>query len=354
MKIAFFIGSMARGGAERVISILANHYVRKGWKVEIILLLKNKVEYDLSDQVKVIDMSGLSNSYFKNAGIWLKRIRSYLGSEKPDCVVSFVARINALVLTASIGLKTKIIVSERNDPRHDGRSNAMQAYCDLIYRRSAGIVFQTEYERSCFSDKVQKMGIVIPNPVSVTAMPQRGGQTLKIITAGRLAEQKNQKILIEAVDKIKENFQNLECYIYGEGPLEQFLKGEIDKKGLNKVVFLPGNVKNIYEKVSEASVFVMTSDYEGLSNSLIEAMMIGVPCITTDYPGARELIVDNENGKVVPCNDANALAKALIEMLSDTTQAQKYARAAEMSAREYSAEVVLNKWDNFIEAVIIR
>lgn len=323
MKIAFFIGSMARGGAERVLSILANHYIERGWEIEIVMLLKNKVEYDLADQIKVIDMSGVSNSYLKNAGKWLKRIRAYLRSENPDCVISFVARINALVLTASVGMKTKIIVSERNDPKHDGRSAAMQVYCDLLYRRSAGVVFQTEYEQSCFSDEVKKKGVVIPNPVSVDIKAKQGGHVVRIVTAGRLAEQKNQKMLIEAVHKISSEFSNLECYIYGEGPLEQFLKDEIDKKGLNKVVFLPGNVKNIHEKVSEASVFVMTSDYEGLSNALIEAMMIGVPCITTDYPGARELIVDQKNGKVVPRNDADALAKALVEILSNVALAKK-------------------------------
>ena len=354
MKIAFFIGSMARGGAERVLSILANHYIEKGWEIEIVMLLKNKVEYDLADQVKVIDMSGVSNSYLKNAGKWLKRIRAYLLSENPDCVISFVARINALVLTAAVGMKTKIIVSERNDPKHDGRSVAMQVYCDLLYRRSAGVVFQTEYEQSCFSDEVQKRGVVIPNPVSVDIKAKQGGHVVRIVTAGRLAEQKNQKMLIEAVYKISSEFPNLECYIYGEGPLEQFLKDEIDKKSLNKVVFLPGNVKNIHEKVSEASVFVMTSDYEGLSNALIEAMMIGVPCITTDYPGARELIVDGKNGKVVPRNDADALAKAMAEILSNVALAKRYAEAAEKSARTYSAELVLNKWDSFIEMVSMK
>ena len=161
-------------------------------------------------------------------------------------------------------------------------------------------------------------------------------------------------MLIEAVYKISSEFPNLECYIYGEGPLEQFLKDEIDKKSLNKVVFLPGNVKNIHEKVSEASVFVMTSDYEGLSNALIEAMMIGVPCITTDYPGARELIVDGKNGKVVPRNDADALAKAMAEILSNVALAKRYAKAAEKSARTYSAELVLNKWDSFIEMVSMK
>ena len=354
MKIAFFIGSMARGGAERVLSILANHYIEKGWEVEIVMLLKNKVGYDLADKIKIIDMSGMNNSYLKNAGKWLMRIRGYLRSEKPDCVISFVARINALVLTASVGLKTKIIVSERNDPKHDGRSTVMQAYCDLLYRRSAGIVFQTKYEQSCFSDKVQKRGVVIPNPVSVDIKAKQGGDVLRIVTAGRLAEQKNQKMLIEAVYKISAGFPNLECYIYGEGPLEQFLKDEIDKKGLNKVVFMPGNVKNIHEKISEASVFVMTSNYEGLSNALIEAMMIGVPCITTDYPGACELIIDKQNGKVVPCNDVDALAKALVEILSNITLAKNYAEAAEISASTYNTKVILHKWDSFIEMVSMK
>ena len=125
MRIAFFIGHMGAGGAERVISILANDYADKGWDVDIIMLLANRVEHKLRPQIRTISLVGTSERYTKNAMSWLVRIRSYVKNEKPDRVVSFIGRINALVLTATIGMKVPVIVSERNDPKHDGRGKVM-------------------------------------------------------------------------------------------------------------------------------------------------------------------------------------------------------------------------------------
>ena len=122
MKIVFFMGSMCRGGAERVISIIANDYCARGWDVEIAVLLKNKVEYDLDDRIRIVDLTGKHASYIKNAAFWASSIRRYLKQTKPDRVVSFAGRINALVLTAGMGLGLPVVVSERNDPMHDGRS----------------------------------------------------------------------------------------------------------------------------------------------------------------------------------------------------------------------------------------
>ena len=117
MKISFFIGGMRRGGAERVISILANDYCQRGWDVDIVLLLNNAVEYDLDSRINIVNITKKSGGYLKNAPRWLGGIRKYLKNRKPDRVVSFVGRINALVLTANIGLKLPVVVSERNDPK---------------------------------------------------------------------------------------------------------------------------------------------------------------------------------------------------------------------------------------------
>ena len=106
MKISFFIGSMVSGGAERVISLLANEYAKNGWDVEIALMLKNEVnqkQFALDDRIKIVDLSTKEGSYKKNALRWVRMVRSYIKKEKPDCIVSFIGRINALVLTTAIG-----------------------------------------------------------------------------------------------------------------------------------------------------------------------------------------------------------------------------------------------------------
>ena len=206
VHISFFIGDMVSGGAERVIQLLANDFVDSGWKVDIVLLLSNKVDYEqfpLSKEISIIDLSGSETSYHKNAFRWLTSIRKLVKQTKPDCIVSFIGRINALVLTSILGLNIPILVSERNDPRHDGRSKAMLQYCNLIYKKASAIVFQTQYEQQCFSKSLLGKSYVIPNPVSVSLADEVTENPLEISTAGRLVPQKNHAMLIEAISLVK-------------------------------------------------------------------------------------------------------------------------------------------------------
>ena len=337
MKISFFIGGMRRGGAERVISILANDYCSRGWDVDIVLLLQNAVEYDLNSRIRIVDLAKKSGGYVQNAPRWLLGIRRYLKERKPDRVVSFVGRINALVLTAAAGLKLPIVVSERNDPKNDGRGAVMQWYCNRAYRGAKAIVYQNEHEKSCFDKALEHKGIIIPNPVSVAAVKEDGFVPV-VATAGRLIAQKNQKILVDAMSMVHKRFPEAKCRIYGEGTLRSDLQAQIDALGLKDVVTLEGNVKDIHTRLAQCGIFALTSNFEGLSNALIEAMMVGLPCITTDYPGARELITDGENGLVVPMNDAAALAAALEKMIENQDGcADTLAKQAQQSAQAFRA-----------------
>lgn len=348
MRISFFIGSMIRGGAERVISLLANHYCRLGWEVDIVLLLVNQVEYDLDDRIRIVDMTLKGSSYAKKAIGWFRSIRAYLKERSPDRVVSFIARINALVLTAALGLKMNTVVSERNDPKRDGRGRVMQAYCNLIYRTAASVVYQTAYEKACFSRSLENKGVIIANPVSVTVKKQTTNGVFQIVTAGRLAEQKNHVMLVRAVAAVQAKGRQVVCNIYGEGPYRKQIEDAIRECGMQNIVTLQGNVKDIHRRLSTASLFVMTSNYEGLSNALIEAMMMGLPCITTDYDGANELIRDGENGLIVARNDPEGLAHAILRVMEEDGLAARLGNNAEQSAETYKSETVLAQWEKVI------
>ena len=349
MKIAFFIGHMGYGGAERVISLLANDYCRRGWDTQIVMLLSNDLAQKLEPGVKLVDLSLGGGSYLKRAPRWLMEIRKLLKREKPDCVVSFIGRINALVLTAALGLKLPVIVSERNDPRHDGRGKGMLAYCDTLYKTARAVVFQTKAEEECFSDTVKAKGVIIPNPVSVEGAVRRESEGFRVVTAGRLAEQKNHKMLMDAMERVTREIPEARCTIYGEGELRSELEDYVREKGLEGTVFLPGHVLDIHEKIADASVFVLTSEYEGLPNALIEAMMLGIPCITTDYPGAEEVMRDGVTGLIVPRGDGNALARKLILLARDRETGSTLGRNAQRDAEEYRTENVIRLWRKVIE-----
>ena len=351
MKISFFIGSMVSGGAERVISILANEYALNGWNVEIVLMLKNEVnrkQFDLDKTIQIVDLSVHDGSYKRNVFKWLHAIRSYVKRKKPDCIVSFIGRINALVLTATWGLNIPVLVSERNDPKHDGRGKLMQKYCNWIYGRASAIVYQTNYEKNCFKRELDKKSYVIPNPVEVVEDYKIKENKFEISTAGRLVEQKNHMLLIEAISHVKDKFPQVKCYIYGEGSLRHQLEQKIRQLGLNENVFLPGNKTDINKWIAKSSIFVMSSNYEGLSNALIEAMMLGKACISTDYPGANELIREGKNGLVVPCGDSKKLSNAINTLLEQEELRLKLGKEAITDSEKYKKQYIIEQWKNII------
>ena len=349
MKITFFIGHMGYGGAERVISLLANDYCRRGWDTDIVMLLSNDLAQKLEPGVRLLDFSLGGGSYLKRAPRWMKEIRGYLKREKPDCVVSFIGRINDLVLTAALGLKLPVIVSERNDPRHDGRGKGMLAYCDALYKTARAVVFQTRAEQECFSGAVKAKGVIIPNPVSVEGAVRRESEGFRVVTAGRLAEQKNHKILMDAMALVRREIPGARCTIYGEGELRSELETYVREKGLEDTVFLPGHALDIHEKIADASVFVLTSEYEGLPNALIEAMMLGIPCITTDYPGAEEVVANGVTGMIVPRGDDKELARKLILLARDRETGSTLGKNARQEAEKYRTENVIRQWRKVIE-----
>ncbi len=349
MKISFFIGHMGQGGAERVISLLANDYARRGWDTQIAMLLKDDVEQKLDANVQLVNLNGPSDSYMKNAFFWLKAIRGYLKREKPDCVVSFIGRINALVLTAAFGAGVPIIVSERNDPRHDGRGKGMLQFCNAIYHTAKTVVFQTKTEEECFDAAVCRRGVIIPNPVSIEGVTRKEGSGFTVVTAGRLAVQKNHKMLMDAMALLRRELPEARCVIYGEGELRQELDAYLEQTQLSPTVSLPGHALDIHEKIASASVFVLTSEYEGLPNALIEAMMLGIPCITTDYPGSSEVMEDGVTGLIIPRGDAAALARTLCRLAQDPELARTLSENARAEAVKYRTENVIQAWRSVIE-----
>ena len=349
MNISFFIGSLRRGGAERVISNLANYYASKGWNVDICLLIDTKIGYEINNKVRIVDLNVSSGNNAIKTLVWIKKIRQYVRSNKPDRIVSFVGRINMLVLAATAGLKSYVIVSERNDPKHDGRGKLTISICNLMYKTADKIVFQTKYEQSCFSSGIEKKSIIIPNPVSVDDTATRTNHH-RVVTAGRLLPQKNHQMLINAIIKVKKVIPDIILDIYGEGMLRDKLTAQISDADASAYITLRGSVNDLHRRISDAAVFVMTSEFEGLSNALIEAMMMGLPCISTFYNGIDEVIVNGQNGIVLQTNSEDELAESIIEILSNEDKSDHFSTEAIKSSQRYKADTVYKMWENVIES----
>ncbi len=347
-KIVFVVGGMTRGGAERVISILSREYIRKGWNVSIVLLLFSNIEYKLEDKISIVDLSGKISSRIMRAPYWVIKLRKYLKSEKPDVVVAFAARVNVMMMLSAFGLKVKKIISERNDPMHDGRGRFTQLLIQLLYPRADKIVFQTTRTMQYFDKRIRKKGLVIYNPIEVDKKAQTA-KSHKIVSVGRLEKQKNHRILIEAFSEIVKKYPEYELWIYGEGTLRNDLQSLSNKMGINNCVFLPGIAKNVHEQIADAQMFILSSDYEGLSNALMEAMMMGLPCISTNCAGSDELIEHNVNGLLVPVGDKKGLEASMEKLILDKELADRLSENARNSSKKYSIESVMSQWDLILQ-----
>lgn len=344
-RIAFVLGSMGRGGAERVISILSRSYAERGYQTDIIVLLSGVVGYELHESTRVIDFSGGGKSRIKRLPFWLKSLRNYYKENKPDTVVSFAARINIIVKMALTGLKPKLIVSERNDPRCDGRSKFVDIMTKLQYPKVDAVVFQTERAKSYFPKLSNST--IIPNPI-VCPCSWENTNPNKVVSVGRLTAQKNQKMLINAFSKVSEQNPDAFLEIYGAGELEGELKAQIDALGMKDKIFLMGNVNDVHFRIKDAAVFCLSSDYEGLSNALLEAMAMGIPCVSTRCAGADEYIIDGENGFLVNIGDEEGTARGISKLLRDEELRKKFSERTVKTSESFLLPAVISRWDELI------
>ncbi|MEG0577761.1 MAG: glycosyltransferase family 4 protein [Bacilli bacterium] len=345
-KVTFILGGLSRGGAEKVVSVLANDYYSKGWDVDIILLLLYEVGYELNENIKIIDFTNKGKLRVFNIPYWIKSIRNYVKCSNTDIVISFVARINIITQIACINLKKRVIVSERNDPRNDGRSILVDILTKILYPQASQVIFQTEYAKNYFQNL--NNSVVIPNPIQIYAHASLV-KSDKIVTVGRLAKQKNQELLIEAFKQVAKDNPQYKLEIYGDGNCKKILLNKIKMYDLEDNVFLQGNVQNIHERISDAKIFVLSSNYEGLSNALLEAMMMGIPCVSTNCSGIDEYVKNRIDGTLVPVGDSVKLAKAINELIADSELREKYSQQAIINSSKFKVENIINEWKICIE-----
>lgn len=352
MKILFYINILSDGGAERVVTNIANYFVSQGHETIVVNTFKTPNEYSLDKQVKHIYLE----TEEKATNFWLrnyqriKKLRKVLKQEKPDVAIAFMTEPSFRLTMASIGLKIKTMVSMRNAPEHVENGLKSKILLRVPFRLADGIVFQTEYAQKYFSKKVQNHSRVIVNPVNSLFYGELyEGERKNIVTAGRLRVQKNQLMLIDAFARISEEIPD-NLLIYGEGDYRELLEKRIGELGLNDRVFLMGNEPKLYEKLKSAKLFVFPSDYEGLPNALMEAMALGLPIISTDCDGggARMLIEHEKNGYLIPKRDTDALEKTMREVLAlSNEEREKIGEEARSTAEGFKYETIAKKWEDY-------
>ncbi len=354
-KVFFFCASLQAGGAERVLSVLSAPLAEHYDEVQYLMWYDAPIFYEIDKRVKVVSVEREStNKGAMSKMVWLRR---YILNEAPNIIISFSAPFNMIVLTSLLLTKKKVIAAERVDPRSFRWGKHLEILRNVLYRRADGILAQTEYSKSYFTGKLRSKTSIIYNPIMmpktmVGAAIKSSKQNI-IVSAARLEKQKRFDLLIETFAEFKKTHPDYLLYIYGKGSQKEGLLNIVQKYDIEGSVEFPGVVNDLWDRIKSARMFVMTSLFEGMSNSLIEAMCLGLPCISTKVSGAVDLIKSGENGILIDIDDKKELLAAMNKMADNPKEAEEIAKQATLLYEELNVIKIAEQWLNYIDKQIV-
>ncbi|TPG42888.1 glycosyltransferase family 4 protein [Sphingomonas koreensis] len=357
-SIAIVVAALGAGGAERVVAWLAGHWLARGAQVTVI-------SFDAEgDAIYHAFPAGVR---FVRLGIPARRGRRWLPPPlsrivalrravtriEPDLVVSFLTKINVLTLAATIGLSIPVVVAERNNPEHQPAHPLWRFALPPLYRRAAAIVCQTHASRRCIPAASRSRIWVIANPVTPAREPLRHPRPRTIAAVGRLESQKGFDLLIDAFARIAERQRGWRLELWGSGPDADALRERIAAHRLDDRIALRGLSERPGGWIAETGIFVLPSRYEGFPNVLGEAMAAGLPVIAADCDfGPAELVIDGDNGLLVPRENVAALATALDRLIGDSGLRERLAAAAPLVVDRFSSRRIAAEWDSLTTTLL--
>ena len=347
MRILFYISTIRGGGAARVMVNLANGLAQRGYEICFVTNFAAEHEYELSSSIKrysLEDTESKSNRVVKNSRR-IKGLRKLIRRINPDVSIAFMRENNFRLILASKGLLTKTVVSVRNTPDKEYPSAFSKVLANLLYKRADSIIFQTESAQAAFPVYIRDKSKIIINPIDDKFFYEREGEGDYILACGRLSNQKNYPMMIQGFKGILNEYPNERLLIYGEGRLKDQIQNLINSLGVNQFIELKGYSTNMPEVYKQAKLLLVTSDYEGIPNTMLEAMASSIPVISTDCPcgGPRMIIKEGYNGYLVPVNDHVSFSEKIKLFLADDNRI-KMNRAAQDTAEKFRLDAVLNEW----------
>lgn len=389
--IVFYIATLTRGGAERVIVNLANYFYRQGYEVYMVTLEPDEGLYPMEDGIKkvVLDQpegggssgsgaagsgrngngaagsgrqsengasSGAETGFFYRIGAAAGRItkvRRLLRETQAQALVSFIGKTNIRAVLAGLGTKTKVFVSVRSAPEREYAGTFQRLLAKCLFCFADGVIFQSEGAKAFFPEPVRKRSRILYNPLSPEYVrePYRGERRDEIITVGRMDQVKNHALLIDAFAIVAKEKPQMHLTIYGGGDRMEAVREQVSRLGLGEQVSLPGDTLDIPDKIRDARLFVLSSDFEGMPNAVAEAFALGIPVVSTDCPsgGARALVRDGETGLLVPVRDARKMAEAMLRILNEKELETRLRENAYRFSQSLHPDKINRMWLEFIE-----
>ncbi len=359
-KLAFYIGSLNKGGAERVFVNLAEYFQNKGYQIVMVTQYQKENEYVLAEGIRrvISDIPPEETTGSRAVNFYrrMSRLHRIWKKERPDLVLSCVGKNNFMAVVTTMFTKTKPVVSVVGEAKEEYPNRLMKALANLLFPFASGVILQTERSKSFFSQRVSRTSVILPNSLNPLFIRERfrGEREKRIVSVGRLDANKNHEMMICAFAGLAGRYPEYTLTIYGEGELREHLQKLIASLGLEEKVFLPGVVPDVAERIEKAALFLLVSYSEGVSNALIEALALGLPVIATDVPsgGTQELIRHGENGLIIPPGDEEALKAAMERLLSDGEYAERLGEQAHKIQERLAPERVNRQWQEYFESIL--
>lgn len=351
MNICLFSASLEQGGAERVMSVIANEFVRNGHSVTIFTLVDLPIFFDLNENIKIHCLGFENKGPFSRIFNQFKAIfqlRKLLKKQESEVILSFMVKYNIITILATLNTKVKVFVSDRSNPLKE--LPFVQTFLrKKLYPKATGIIAQTSFAKEIMTKTLGQSHTIktIHNPIP--PFIKKGLLQEKIIiSVGRLVKLKGHEILIKAFSKTKN--ENWKLIILGQGPEQESLQNLAGDLNLEDKVILPGAVKNVNEWLEKSSIFAFTSFSEGFPNALAEAMVAGLPCVSFDCnAGPRDLIINEKNGFLIPVGDKEELIKCLNKLMGSETLRQTIGNKATLISKDLDNKTISQEYLDFFK-----
>ncbi len=350
-KILFVSYKLCDGGAENVLAKVANHLSYNGNNITILLYQRSDHEYFVDDSVNVISLGTAASKGENNVSRTINRvraIRSIVKKEQPSVIIPFLDSMVRESVLATVGLSSKVIATVRNSPFNTPSGEFARKIRNLFCMLSSAVWVQNRDQKAYFNKVIQKKTFIVGNPVNEEFLNTKKvyqNKVLKFVTCGRLHEQKNHKFLINAFAEVVQLYPDITLSIYGVGPMEADLKCYISSLGMDDNIFLMGRTNDVCHTLLEYDCFILSSDFEGMPNALMEAMAVGLPCISTDCPtGPSDLIDQKGNGLLVPIGSVDKMKEAICFVVENVDQAESMGiEAKKKMQQEFSEEQIVSQ-----------
>lgn len=352
MKILFVIRDMFVGGAGKQLALTANALADYGYEIFIYSYYGVELNQTLDSSIKFITPKSLPQNKITEYVGAILNIRKQIKGIQPDILISWRCNAGCFSKLASLGLNVKTIFSERTDPYTE--TSFILKISAFICNFSDGGVFQTEAARQYYK-RLLGRSVVIPNPVNldtkkISLVPFEKRKNEIVHVARMQISQKRQDVMLNAFKIFLGHHPDYILSFYGDGVDFTKVKNMAQDLGIADFVKLHGVVSNVIEKIGEAKLLVLTSDYEGIPNVILEAFAANIPVVSTDCSpgGARVLIDDGVSGFIAPVGDAEMIACKMGKIVDDEKLAEKFVTNGKTKLKEFAPKVIFQQWNEYL------